>query len=80
MGVMRSIELYCDGRDKGALCFTRFEPPLDAPYKQTRTVAALRRFAKKDGWTHVPHRIGRMNFDKDFCPKHKPEPEDDTGG
>jgi len=40
-----------------------------------RSRAALRKLAAKEGWTHVRSPRGRR-ADDDFCPDHKPTPED----
>jgi hypothetical protein len=37
--------------------------------------ADVRKLAVKVGWTHVHEPGAARNWDKDFCPLHKPETE-----
>jgi hypothetical protein len=60
-----SLALHADFAKESAF----FRAPREAA--STTTLAALRKLAAKEGWTHVRGPYGRKH-DKDYCPAHKP--------
>jgi len=77
-------EIWCNGRSEptpnlpnGVGCYRAYESPSGTSFEDRRTLPRLRRLAAKDGWTHVPMRIGGRDYGHDYCPEHKPE--DSTG-
>jgi len=71
----RPTEINCDHRAPPA-AGQKWGRSCPAEFRAFKPVAAARREAAKEGWTHVrsPLSDRRLDFDKDFCPAHKPEP------
>jgi hypothetical protein len=76
----RPTEISCDHHEPPAPG-AKFGRKCLAEFRAYMPVAAGRREAAKEGWTHVRSRLSdrRFNFDKDYCPEHKPEPADTEG-
>jgi hypothetical protein len=77
----RLTEISCDHADTPAPG-EKWGRTCSAEFGAYKPVAAARREAAKEGWTHVrsPVSTRRYNFDKDYCPEHKPEPADTEAG
>jgi hypothetical protein len=63
------VDLTCDVRG----CGRRFEGERGLRPTSGETVAMVRKRAARSGWTLVRKKIGRRNYDRDYCPDHKPE-------
>lgn len=65
------VDLTCDA----LRCYARFEGEQGIRPTSGETTAMVRRRAAEAGWTLVRKKIGRHNYDRDYCPDHKPAGE-----
>jgi hypothetical protein len=65
------VVLECNARPP--LCREIFEGERGLRPTSGETAAMVRKRAARSGWTLVRKKIGRHNYDQDYCPAHKPE-------
>jgi len=63
------VDLTCDTRG----CGQRFAGERGLRPTSGETAAMVRKRAARSGWTLARKKIGRHNYDRDYCPDHKPE-------